>query len=319
MEYKFDLSFGEPIILILLLIIPATIGLYMFYLRSRKKSAIKFSSISVLKTAKKSTGIRQHLPFVILLIALSFIIIGLADPKLPLKTLQEGVNVVLIIDDSGSMAANDYQPTRLEAAKKSAEILINNLKEKDNVGIVLFESGATTASYLTPFKENAVKKLRGIQQRQGRTAIGDGLTMGIDMATSIPNKKKVAILLSDGVNNAGVVTPSEAIAFAKENKIQVYTVGMGSVEPVVLGYDFFGNPQYAELDEKTLMKIAQETGGKYYRSVNDKTLEEIYENIGKDIEREWEKKSLKDYFFALALIMLLINIYIIYGRLRIVV
>jgi Ca-activated chloride channel family protein len=238
---------------------------------------------------------------------------------LPLKTLQEGVNVVLIIDDSGSMTANDYQPTRLEAAKKSAEILINTLEEKDNVGIVLFESGATTAAYLTPFKDKAIKKLHGIQQRQGRTAIGDGLTMGIDMAISIPNKKKVAILLSDGVNNAGVVTPDEAIAFAKENKIQVYSVGMGSVEPVVLGYDFFGNPQYAELDEKTLMKIADETGGKYYKSVNDKTLAEVYENIGKDIEREWEKKSIKDYFFALALVMLLINIYIIYGKWRIVV
>ena len=319
MEYKFDPSFGEPVILILLLIIPATVLLYSWYLKKKKQSAIKFSSIAVLKTAKKGTKIRQHLPFIILMLAVSLIIIGLADPMLPLKTLQEGVNVVLIIDDSGSMTANDYQPTRLEAAKKSAEILINTLEEKDNVGIVLFESGATTAAYLTPFKDKAIKKLHGIQQRQGRTAIGDGLTMGIDMAISIPNKKKVAILLSDGVNNAGVVTPDEAIAFAKENKIQVYSVGMGSVEPVVLGYDFFGNPQYAELDEKTLMKIADETGGKYYKSVNDKTLAEVYENIGKDIEREWEKKSIKDYFFALALVMLLINIYIIYGKWRIVV
>ena len=319
MEYKFDPSFGEPVILILLIIIPATILLYFWYLKKKKQSAIKFSSIAVLKTAKKGTWFRQHLPFIILLLAVSLIIIGLADPMLPLKTLQEGVNVVLIIDDSGSMTANDYQPTRLEAAKKSAEILINTLEEKDNVGIVLFESGATTAAYLTPFKDNAIKKLHGIQQRQGRTAIGDGLTMGIDMAVSIPNKKKVAILLSDGVNNAGVVTPDEAIAFAKENKIQVYSVGMGSEAPVVLGYDFFGNPQYAELDEKTLMKIADETGGKYYKSVNDKTLAEVYENIGKDIEREWEKKSIKDYFFALALVMLLINVYIIYGKWGIVV
>ena len=319
MEYKLEPTFGEPIILILLLIVPLTMILYWWYGKSKKKSAVKFSSIALLKKTGKSTRIRQHLPFALIVIAVALLIIGLSDPKLPLKTLQEGVNVVLVIDDSGSMAANDYKPTRLEAAKKSSEILIKNLKEKDNVGIVIFESGATTAAYLTPFKENAVKKLRGISQRQGKTAIGDGLTMGIDMAVSIPNKKKVVILLSDGVNNAGVVTPNEAIAFAKENKIQVYSIGMGSEEPVVLGYDFFGSPVYAELDEKTLVAIAEETGGKYYKSINENTLNEIYENIGEDIEREWEKKSIKDYFFAAALIALLINIYIIYGKWKIVV
>lgn len=318
MDFKLELTFGEPIMLILLLIIPATFLLYWEYLKKKKESAIKFSSVAVLKTTNKSTKIRKHTPFILLIIVVTLIIIGLSDPKLPMKTVQEGVNVVLIIDDSGSMAATDYQPTRLEAAKKASEILIRSLHEKDNVGIVIFESGATTAAYLTPFKENAIKKLKGIQQKQGRTAIGDGLAMGIDMAVAIPNKKKVAILLSDGVNNAGVVTPEEAIAFAKENKIQVYTIGMGSEQPVILGYDVFGNPVYAELDEKTLMHIAQETGGKYYKSVNDKTLEEIYANIGKDIEREWEKKSIKDYFFALALIILLINIYIIYVKYRIV-
>ena len=319
MDYKLELSFGEPGILILLAIIPITIALYIFYMRAKKRSAIKFSSLSVFKSSGKKNKLRQHLPFIIVMAAIALIITGLADPKLPLKTLQEGVNVVLIIDDSGSMAANDYNPTRLEAAKRSAEILIKNLEDKDNIGIVLFESGATTAAYLTPFKENAVKKLNGITQRQGRTAIGDGLTMGIDMAISIPNKKKVVILLSDGVNNAGVVTPDEAVAFAKENKIQVYAVGLGSEKPVVLGYDFFGNPQYAELDEKTLMKIAGETGGKYYKSVDENTLDEIYKNISEDIEREWEKKSIKDYFFAAALFMLLANIYIIYGKWRIVV
>ena len=314
------LSFGEPGRLIILLILPGLIYLYKIYRDKKKKSALKFSSVGIIKESLvKKRNLRLHLPFILIFLAILLLMMGLADPRIPLKTTKEGVNVVLVIDDSGSMAATDYKPTRLEAAKEAAKILINSLQPKDYVGIVIFESGATTACYLTPFKEKAIDKLMAIKQREGRTAIGDGLSSGIDMATSIPNKKKVIILLSDGVNNAGVVSPEEAIEFAKANKIQVYTVGMGSEKPVILGYDFFGNPQYAELDETTLKKIAQETGGKYYKSVNKHTLEEIYKNIGENIEREWEQVSIKDWFFAAALIILLINVYIIYGKYRIVV
>jgi Ca-activated chloride channel family protein len=314
------LNFGEPLILLFLLVALLIIYFYKMYNRKKKKAALKFSSLGIIKEAGgRKLNLRVHLPFILFLVAISLIIIGLADPRIPLKTAKEGVNVVLVIDDSGSMAATDYPPTRLEAAKNAAEILINSLKPKDNVGIVIFESGATTASYLTPFKDKATEKLRAIEQKEGRTAIGDGLSLAIDMATSIPNKKKVIILLSDGVNNAGVVSPGEAIQFAKANKIQVYTVGMGSEKPVVLGYDFFGNPQYAELDEQTLKRIASETGGKYYKSVDKNTLNEIYRNIGENIEREWENTSIKDWFFVASLIVLLITIYVIYGRYRIVI
>ena len=314
------LSFGEPTRLVLLLVIPVIIYLYKKYQKGKKRALLKFSSVGIMKeSVPKRINIRLHIPFIILLISIASIITGLADPRIPLKTAKEGVNVVLVIDDSGSMAATDYKPTRLEAAKNAAEILIKSLKPKDNVGIVIFESGATTASYLTPFKDKAIEKLRAIQQREGRTAIGDGLSLAIDMATSIPNKKKVVILLSDGVNNAGVVSIDEAIQFAKANKIQVYTVGMGSEKPIVLGYDLFGNPQYAEFDEQTLKNIASETGGRYYKSVNEGTLDEIYKNIGENIEREWENTSIKDLFFLIALILLLINIYIIYGKYRIII
>lgn len=312
-------SFGEPLILIFLLIVPLIVYLYRIYHKKKRKAALRFSSIGIIKQVSSGRSIRLHLPFILILIAIILIIIGLADPRIPLKTAKEGVNVVLVIDDSGSMKATDYQPTRLEAAKNSAEILIRSLKQKDNVGIVIFESGATTASYLTPFKNKAIEKLKSVEQREGKTAIGDGLSLAIDMATSIPNKKKVIILLSDGVNNAGVISPQEAVEFANANKIQVYTVGMGSEEPVVLGYDFFGNPQYAELDEQTLKSIAEQTGGKYYKSVNRNTLNEIYKNIGENIEREWEDTSIKDWFFTSALIALLSTIYIIYGKYKIVV
>ena len=157
-----------------------------------------------------------------------------------------------------------------------------------------------------------------IQPRQGRTALGDGLSMAVDMADSIPNKKKVIILLSDGVSNAGVVTPEEASAYAKSSKIQVYTVGMGSEGKAVLGYDWFGNPQYAELDEATLQNIAAATGGKYFKSVDTKTLDDVYENISKDIQREKEETSIAKWFFLAALLTILVELYFRYGGKRII-
>jgi len=314
------LTFGEPLGLLLLLALPVVLYLYKVYGDKKKKAALRFSSLEMVKKSSvKSVNFRMHVPFILLFVAIALISIGLADPMIPLKAEKEGVNVVLVIDDSGSMSANDYPPTRLEAAKGSAETLINSLKPKDNVGVVIFESGATTASYLTPFKDRAIEKVNAIVQKEGKTALGDGLALAIDMATSIPNKKKVVILLSDGVNNAGVMSPDEAIQFAKTSKIQVYTVGMGSEKPAILGYDFFGNPQYAELDEQTLMKVASETGGKYYKSVDKGTLDAIYMNIGKEIEREWEETSIKDWFLIAAFAVLLADAYVIYGKYRIVV
>lgn len=266
----------------------------------------------------KKRTLRTHLLFYLALGAIALMLFGLADPYIPLKQTKKGVNVVLVIDNSGSMQATDYSPNRLEAAKNSAEILIKSLKPKDHVGIVIFESGATTASYITPFKERAIGKLRSIAPKDGKTAIGDGLSLGVDMATSIPNKKKVIILLSDGVNNAGIISPEDAVKFANANKIQVYAVGMGSVEPVVLGHDWFGNPQYAELDEGTLKAIAGATNAKYFKSVDEKTLNEVYKNISEEIKREKEDTSIKNWFFTAAIIVLLIEIYLRYGRKRII-
>ncbi|MFH2028635.1 MAG: VWA domain-containing protein [Nanoarchaeota archaeon] len=314
------MGFLNPYLLWLLLLVPVIYYFYYLAKQKKKKEAIKFSHLAFVK---KAMGDKKRFPkteilFYLSLLALALMIVGLADPHIPLEQTKEGVNVVLVIDDSGSMQATDYHPNRLEAAKSSAAILIQSLKPKDHVGIVIFENGATTASYLTPFKDRALDKLKAIQAKEGKTAIGDGLSLAVDMATSIPNKKKVVILLSDGVSNAGVMSPADAIAFAKLNKIQVYSIGMGSDGKVVLGYDWFGNPQYAELDEETLRAIATETGGKYFKSVDGKTLGEIYKSISEDIEREKEDTSIKDWFFIAAVLALLAQLYLRYGRYRII-
>jgi len=313
-------GFENQLVLVFLLTIPTLFYLYRKVLVKKKKAAIQFSNLSFIKSTigNKKNSKRDSFLFYISIAVVTFMIIGFADPHIPLEQTKEGVNVVLVIDVSGSMQANDYPPNRLESAKNSAEILINSLQPKDNVGIVTFETGATTAAYLSPYKDKVIEKLHDIVPHDGKTAIGDGLSLGIDMATSVPNKKKVVILLSDGVNNAGVITPAEAASFAKSNNIQVYTVGLGSKEKVVLGYDYFGQPQYAELDESTLKGIAEQSGGKYFKSVDSNTLDNVYKNISQDIKREKEETSIKDWFFAVALGLFFFQIYARYGKGRII-
>jgi Ca-activated chloride channel family protein len=313
-------GFYEPAWLLVLSVIPALAAVYYFIIRKKKKEAIAFSRIAFVKSAlgDKPKSRRSHILFIVTLAAIGLLILGLADPHIPLEQTKEGVNVVLVIDDSGSMQATDYKPSRIEAAKSAADILLRNLDSKDYAGVVVFESGATTAAYLSPDKDRVREKLASVSPRTGQTAIGDGLALAIDMAKSIPNRKNVVILLSDGVNNAGVISPDEAIGFAKTAGIQVFTVGMGSDQPVVLGYDWFGTPQYAELDEATLKSIASGTGGKYFKSVDERTLKDIYSSLNQQIIREKEETSIRNVFFAAALILLCIEFYLRYGKGRVI-
>jgi len=313
------LTFINPNALWFLLLIPLLYMLYRVSIKQRKRAAVKFSNLGIIKVASKNKhSWRRNVVFYLTLIALMLLVLGLADPHIPLKKTREGVKIVLVLDVSGSMQATDYKPTRMGAARNSARVLLENLNPKDNAGIVIFESGATTSAYLSPFKDRVIDKLETINVKEGKTAIGDGLALAVDMATSVPNKKKVIVLLSDGVNNAGVVSPGEAIEFAKTNKIQVNTIGMGTEGKTVLGRDMFGRPVYAELDEKTLKRISDETGGQFYKSVDSQTLEEIYERISEDIEREKENTSIKNWLIVAAIFMLGGELYIRYGKYRII-
>lgn len=314
-----DLHFEYLYVLLLLLMIPGLYFLYAKYNSEKKDSALKFSSLKIIK--KSITGknfARKHLPFVLMMGVLGLIIVGFANPQLPSVTFEKGINLSVVLDGSESMAASDYNPTRLDAAKDAISRLVTKIGPQNNVGVVLFESGATTISYLSPDKQKTINAISSIQQGHGATAIGDGLSLGIDMSSSIPDKKSIVILLSDGVHNSGFVTPDEAIKYAKANNVQIHTIGLGSAEPVYLRDDIYGEPQYAELDEETLMKISNETGGNYYKSLDEKTLNDIFVTLSSNLEFEMEYSTIRDWFYAAAIGLMLINAYIIYGRYRIV-
>ena len=304
----------------LLLIIPGIYFLYSKYNAEKKDSILKFSSLKIVKKSIMGKNFfRKHLPFVLMMGILGLAIVALANPQIPILSVEKGINLSIVLDGSESMAATDYAPTRLDAAKNAISTLITRIGHQNNVGVVLFESGATTISYLSPDKEKSINAISSIEQGQGATAIGDGLALGIDMASSIPDKKGVVILLSDGVHNSGLVTPEEAIEYAKINHISIHTIGLGSIEPVYLRDDIYGEPQYAELDENTLAAIAQETGGNYYKSLDEQTLNEIFVSLSSNLEYEMEYSTIRDWFISAAIGLLLINTYIIYGRYRIVV
>jgi Ca-activated chloride channel family protein len=311
-------GFAEPVWLIGLAAIPVLCFLYRRAVRERSYAALTFSRVAVAAQARGSDRLgRPHLLFALALLALALVLVGLADPHIPLEGMDEGVSVVLVMDTSGSMQATDYYPTRLEAAKSAAAILLSHLNPEDYAGIVVFESGATSAAYLSPDRDRVIERLRGVYAREGQTALGDGLALGIDMADSIPNRHRVVILLSDGASNAGTFLPEEAAAYARERNVPVYAVGIGSPDPAVTGYDEAGAPEYAVLDEETLRAIARTTGGEYYAAADEGTLAAIYAGLTDEIPREPKDTSIRDVFFAGALVVLLLEMYLRYGRGRI--
>jgi len=305
-------GFAAPLWLIGLAGIPVLCYLYRRALKKRSYAALTFSRVSVAAQTKSPGRLpRPHLLFALALLALALVLVGLADPHIPLEGIDEGVSVVLVLDTSGSMQATDYYPTRLEAAKAAAEILLSRLQATDYAGIVVFESGATSAAYLSPDQDRVIERLCGIRGRDGQTALGDGLALGIDMADSIPNRHRVVILLSDGVANAGTFSAEEAAGLARERSVPVYTVGIGSSDALA------GTSEYAALDEETLRAIARTTGGEYYAAADEGTLAEIYAGLTEEIPREPKDTSIRDLFFAGALAALLVEIYLRYGKGRI--
>ena len=313
------MEFGFINALFLFLLIPLLIFIYYRYNSNKKESILKFSSLKIIKkTDVKKHVIRKHIPFILAIIILSLAIIALANPQIVTAGMQKGINLGIVLDGSESMAASDYKPTRLEAAKDAVNSLVEKTSGKNNVGVVLFETGASTISYLTPVKEKTLNSISLIQQGNGATAIGDGLSLGVDMVSAILDKKRTIILLSDGIQNSGLVSIEQATQYAVINNVQVHTIGIGSEKPVYVRDDIYGEPQYAELDEDALKNISNSTGGSYFKSLDEQTLNEIVLELSSNIEYETELSTIRDWFIGSAIGLILLNMYIIYGKYRII-
>lgn len=312
-----EISFANPEFFWAFLIIPLMILWYVF--REKKfYGTVKISSVS--KVGSSPLAIFRHVLIVIRCIAIAGLITALARPQTSLSwqdVTTEGIDIVIALDVSGSMLAEDFKPNRLEASKQVAMDFISE-RPYDRIGLVIYAGESFTQCPLTTDHAVLLNLFDDIQNGM----IEDGTAIGMGLATSVSRLKdseaisKVAIVLTDGSNNRGSIPPVTAAEIAKKFGIRVYTVGVGSNGSARMPMkDQFGRTVYqnvpVKIDEETLKEIAQITDGKYFRATNKKSLEAIYKEIDK-LEKskievtEYKKKSEKFVPFALLAVFLLL-------------
>jgi Ca-activated chloride channel family protein len=279
----------------------------------RKQGAVKVSSLAVIRKSSSWKSTFRHAPFVIRLLALCCIIMAMARPQTrndeELKNGQ-GIDIILCLDVSGSMLAQDFLPDRMEASKQMAANFVD-MRPTDRIGVVIFSGESFTLVPLTTDKEVLKSQINGIQRGalEDGTAIGDGLGVSVDRLKDVKTKSKVIILLTDGEDQGGRIDPLAGKELAKAYGIRVYTIGVGSegYAPVPMPDGAGGTttrPQKVNIDEKLLRMIATETGGLYFRARDNESLKRIYQEIDKLEKSRIEITSLKRYterFFPFAL------------------
>ncbi len=287
-EYLENTNFGQPVFLYFLAIIPLLI-VWKITKGRRQQASVAVSSIPGIKNINTWKNSLRNIPFALRLLALGCIILALAHPRTSndeQQTEGQGIDIILCIDVSGSMTAQDFTPNRLEAAKKVASDFVDR-RVADRIGIVIFSGESFTQCPLTT--DHAVLKLQIDQIRNGLledgTAIGSGLATSVDRLRGSKAKTKIIIMLTDGVNNGGLIDPSTAKEIAKAYGIKVYTVGVGTEgvapTPVSTPMGIVMQNEKVAIDEKLLQNISAETGGAYFRAKDNAGLENIYKEIDK--------------------------------------
>ncbi|HVN47845.1 MAG TPA: VWA domain-containing protein [Bacteroidota bacterium] len=296
--------FANPAFLWLLLLIPALA--YYWWWRHRKLIVdVQFSSLQLFKSIPPT--IRERLwfaPFALRLLAIAFFIVALARPqsissKENLST--EGIDIVLELDLSGSMLAEDFTPNRIEAAKQVASEFIDG-RTNDRIGLVVFAAESFTQCPLTadyPVLKNLLHDVKFGMIDDG-TAIGLAIANGVNRLKDSKAKSKVMILLTDGVNNRGEIDPITAARVAATYGVRIYTVGVGAQGeapyPVQTPFGIRRQMIQADLDEKALTTISDMTGGKYFRATDNRTLKAIYKEIDHLEKTRMEVTAYKRYY-----------------------
>ncbi len=282
-----NIVFASPGYLYLLLLLPLMVFLYL--IKYRKSSAsIRVSSVEPFNLQGQTfRHILRHILFTFRVLTVGFIIIVLARPQATSSyqdVSTEGIDIILVLDISGSMLARDFKPDRLEAAKSVATEFISG-RPYDRMGLVVFSGESFTQCPLTTDHAVLINLLREIQSGiiEDGTAIGEGLATAINRIKDAGGKSKVIILLTDGVNNRGIIAPITAAEIARTFGVRVYTIGVGTrgVAPYPVNTPFgvrFQNVP-VEIDEEVLQKISDMTGGKYFRATDNEKLIQIYNEI----------------------------------------
>ncbi len=311
-----NITFAYPWCFWLLLLIPVMI--YWYFKQGRKQQgALQVSSIQGLKGLPVSWKARlRPILLVLRILAYAALVTALARPQTSNTSENidsEGIDIVLSIDISGSMLAEDLQPNRLEAAKNVAVDFVAK-RISDRIGLVIFSGESFTQCPITTdhaVLDNQIMQVKSGMLQDG-TAIGMGLATAVDRLRSSKAKSKVIILLTDGVNNTGLIDPLTALEIAKAFKIRVYTIGIGTIGKAPFPMTMPDGSiqmqmQDVQIDEQLMKKISSETGGKYFRATNTAGLKNVYGEIDKLEKTKVEITSYKRYaehFFPLAMLAL---------------
>ena len=311
--------------LFFLLLFPIAHLIWFLFVNKNTNRVFSFSNTSFISSKKNIKEKLVNLPYILQLLCISFIIISLARPQTTNsweESKTQGIDIILALDISGSMLAKDLKPNRLEASK---EIAIDFIKQRknDRIGLVIFSGESFTQCPLTSDHSSLINLFQDIEYGmvEDGTAIGDGLGNSINRLIDSETKSKIIILLTDGENTKGKISPLTAAEIAASDSvgIKVYTIGVGTKgmakSPVAL--DFNGNFIYdfveVKIDEESLTEIAKKTGGQYFRATDNVSLKEIYNTINKLETSELESikfntKNEEFYLFSwIALVLFLLS------------
>jgi Ca-activated chloride channel family protein len=319
-DYFKNIHFAQPLMLVLLGILPL-LAWWHFAYQAHRQASVQISSLSKVRGLRSWKTSFRHLPFICRLLGIACIVMALARPQTRNDeelVSGEGVDIVLAIDVSGSMLAQDFSPNRMEAAKEVAANFVAS-RPTDRIGVVIFSGESFTLCPLTTDQQVLKAQIYNIQSGllEDGTAIGSGLATSVDRLRASKSKSKVVILLTDGENNGGQIPPLTAKELAKATGVKVYTIGVGTE-------GFAQTPMQTQtgsvvmqrekvnIDEKLLTQIANETGGKYFRAKDNESLKNIYTEIDKLEKSKIEVTALKRYSekffpFAIAALALLLT------------
>jgi len=312
------MDFLWPYMLWLLLLVPVLIAAYVWAQRRRQRYALRYASLSLVKEALgKGPGFRRHIPPILFLLGLSVMIVALARPEAVVRIPSEEGTIILTIDTSGSMAADDLNPSRMEAAKAAARAFVERQPKTVRIGIVSFSDDAFVVQAPTNDQDAVLAAISRLYPQRG-TAIGRGLETSLNAIFENPDNPNpsnpspnsfgaqadatptpaytpvpkgtfvpaIVVLLTDGENNLGP-DPSDVAQQAADRGVRVYTIGIGSKAGSVLHIQ--GRSIRTQLDEDLLKQVAEVANGAYYNATNEGDLQKIYENLGTRLVFRTEK------------------------------
>jgi Ca-activated chloride channel family protein len=317
-----------PYMLLLLLLFPVFIAVYVLMQRRRRKYAVRYASLSLVKEALgRGPGIRRHIPPALFLLSLATLIFAFARPQSVVTLPENEGTVILTIDTSGSMSADDVKPSRMEAAKAAARDFVSRQPPSVQIGVVSFSDNAFIVQAPTTNQDAVIAAINRLQPQRG-TAIGRGIitslsaiaeqggtegpstnggTLAAPTATPTPVPQGVyapaiIVLLTDGENNQ-YPDPLQIDQTAVQRGIRIYTVGLGSAEGTVL--HIAGRSIRTRLDEATLKQIAQDTNGAYYNASNESDLRAIYQNLDTRLVLKTQRTEITAIFTGVGILFAL--------------